>query len=297
MKRLRLALLCLFLGGCESANTPITVVPAQGPEATALGKAQEAQISTLKAEVEQKDRVAASAAGNVYGAQKAKDAILPDQPAKDAVGQELSLASEKLPPPSVEDQLLAEKRVTAILTGKLEEAKALYGNAAAEAAALKAKTDAFTKAIADKDAEIAALKTKAETERIAQAKDLQAKFDAKEAQIKQAVKDAQDQAKKEQRRWITGIFFGLGAIMFAGGVVVLVTAGSVPMFGPKAGFALMGAGGSLITLGIIITQIENFFELHPWIVGGSLIAIALAVVVALSLLWSNHHHDTNPTQP
>lgn len=292
------AFLALGLGGCWQ-STPVNVVAPVGSAATSLGSAQDAQISTLRAEVAQRDTVAASVSGNVYGAKKAKDAIAPDQPAKDAVGQELELASAKLPEPSASDQLAAEKRVTAILTGKLDEAKKLYADASGEAAKFKQQADALNAQIATRDAQIADLQAKAKAEQEANAKAYKTALDAKDAQIKAAKDEAQREIERQQRKWQTAIFFGVGALLTAGGIIVLLTASSVPMFGPRAGFALIGAGGGLIAVGILINQVQNFFDAHPYIVGGTILACIFAAAGACVLMWSNHMHhlETKPSPP
>ena len=77
----------------------------------------------------------------------------------------------------------------------------------------------------------------------------------------------------------------------------MLTASTVPMFGPKAGFALLGAGGGLITVGIIINQVQNFFDAHPYIIGGAVIVCILGAGTAIVLMYSNHLHHVSTIQP
>lgn len=110
------------------------------------------------------------------------------------------------------------------------------------------------------------------------------------ARVAAARKAGEDKARAEQNHWVTIIFFSLSALGVAGGIVVLVTASSIPMFGPKAGFALVGAGIGLACVGIAITQIQNFLYNHPWFVGVTAAVCLSALAVAGGLMWANHHH-------
>lgn len=286
-----------MLAGCQHP-VPVQVSAAPGPKAAAVDSALVGEVAALKDSVLTGKATAASAAGNVYGAQKALAAVNPEQPAKSAAGQELELAQQKLPAPSAEDQLAAEKRVTAILSGKLEEAAGLYKTATAEANAQKAKADLQARDIAERDAAIQKLHADAEAERAANAATLKKAFDDKDAALAKVKSDYERKLKSARDRWVTGIFFGLGGLLVAGGIVVLLTATTVPMFGPRAGFALVGAGAGLIGFGIAINQAENFLDAHQWITGLGLGVVAMAAVAGLILMYANHqHHLASQPQP
>jgi hypothetical protein len=272
------------------------VATPTGPKTEAQIAALTSQVAALSSQTVKQQELSQHAAGAVYGAQNA-NAGNPTGLPKEATSVQLEEAASALPAPTSEQKLAKELENARILAGELLAVKAEMGQAINENQRLRAELlTAQTKAEEANKAQQAA-KAMAELERKEAAAKLQVVLDAQESRIASALKDAQDKAKAEQRRWITGIFFGLGALLVAGGIVVLVAAGSVPMFGPKAAFGLMGAGGGLITLGIVITQIQNFFDRHPWIVGGALLACGIAALAAVVLMWSNHAHDVDAKKP
>lgn len=139
---------------------------------------------------------------------------------------------------------------------------------------------------------------------IANAKLLEEK-EALVAKYKQALQDERDAAKRKDDEWraeverarseaeakqralITWIFFGGSGLCITVGVVVLVFAGSVPMFGPKAAFSCIGAGIGLFLLGILYNELSK----HPMIVyigsGLSLFLLGAAIIFMIA----NHQHD------
>ncbi len=300
MKRaLLILMLALPLCGfttCGTAPTPkaaSTAPIAASPLPVAIDNAAAAEKAARDAQAKQ----ASTAAASVAGLRAVNSASQPAGQATEFVDGEAGVALANLPAPDPAAALEVEKRRAAVFAGERDAARKLYTQAQSDAQKLAAAT---TEANARADAAQSAL-AKAQqdfaTQLEANRQANQRAIDAERARADRAVKDAQDKARAEQRRLITLLTFGLGALFIAGGVVVLLTSASVPMFGPKAGFALIGAGGALVALGIAITQIENFLELHPWVTGGALGLCALAAAVAAALMWANHHHAAGTPSP
>lgn len=106
----------------------------------------------------------------------------------------------------------------------------------------------------------------------------------------QLVKVRQEAVERE-RRMIAWIFFAGGGLLVASGVAMMVFAAQIPMFGPKAAFSTMAAGGAAILTGIVTLQLMKQLDEHPWIIwaGSGIIVLILTGVGAL--LYANHVHD------
>lgn len=101
------------------------------------------------------------------------------------------------------------------------------------------------------------------------------------------------ESEDKQKRMISWIFFGGGGVLVAGGVAMLVFAAKIPMFGPKAAFGTMLAGGVSILTGVLILQLMKQLDDHPWILWASGGVIALIMTVVGSLLYANQKHATS----
>jgi hypothetical protein len=72
--------------------------------------------------------------------------------------------------------------------------------------------------------------------------------------------------------------YGLSALLVAAGVASFFLAAQVPFLGPRIGFALIAAGGSVFAM----MQAYDFTKQHPWVVGVALLFIVVAGVYAHS---------------
>lgn len=195
----------------------------------------------------------------------------PEGAQKDAASGAISVVRSLAGPSSPEDRSAALSLVNQALSGKLEEAKGSWDRARMDAMVLTDTINELEQTVAK--------------ERVQAAADLQAKL-----------KEAQEEANAARKKWITMIFFGLGALGTAGGVVMLVlganpaTAASYAFLGPKAAFCAIGAGLTLIATGIAVNAIERALESHPWVIWTGLGLAAASGIVASSLILSNHLH-------
>ncbi len=275
----------LTLTACkhDGVAIPAPIVAPAGPASQAVGPA----ITAVGAEhAAALSKIAASA-----GAIREINAGQPEGPRTDGVANETDLIQELAGQPKPEDQLAASERARIVAEGKADEIAKAYAKATSEAAQQRAKADAATAALEQARAAAAAEQASLQAKYQAEINRLVAEANAR---VAAAVKEAQDKARAEQRRMITLLTFGIGALLIAGGVVVLMTSTSVPMFGPKAGFSLIAAGGVLVGLGITITQIQNFLELHPWVTGWALGISAVGAVTAAVLMYANQQHASAP---
>lgn len=113
-----------------------------------------------------------------------------------------------------------------------------------------------------------------------------------EADHKAELDKVKEQAAREQKKLISYIFFGGGALLLGLGVVVLLTMASVPMFGPKVAFGLMAAGGVSIGTGILILELMAELEKHPSIIWIGFVTILGLLTGAGALTYANHKHHT-----
>jgi predicted DNA-binding protein len=138
-----------FLAFKPKALDKASKTAAASTVATAnLNSAHEEEVTALKA------KSASAAAGVAVVAQVA--GTLPDTPARSAIVSETSIVQSKLEAPNPTEQLAAERRANAILTGNLEEARRLNTLAYQDSASMRDRTIAAetgrTKAEAQRDA-------------------------------------------------------------------------------------------------------------------------------------------------
>lgn len=195
----------------------------------------------------------------------------PDGAPKTATSNALRAALYYSPKSTDADRVAFMKMVNLDLAGKFAEAKIGWDRARADA-------DARAKELED-------LRAKAKSEQDEAARAWQQKLDA-----------AHQEARKARDRWIMGIFFGGGALLVIGGVVILVLGAQFsalyPALGPKAAFCALGAGLILISIGIAVNAIQDVLERHPYAVLGVAGGAAVLVSVAGGLIYANHHHAT-----
>jgi hypothetical protein len=275
------SLLCFALLSTCSPEASIKA-PVVAPAGDATKAVPGAIAVGQQAEAERFSKVAASAEAIV--------AINAGQPAgarTDGVTAEAELIKRTAGAPSDADRIAALERARTVAEGKAADIAAAYTTARSAADIAKAKADAAEQALT---AALAAAATEQEAQRARLQQEMDRIATEANARVAAAVKAGLDEARAWQRRVVTILTFGLGALLIAGGVVVTMTATSIPMFGPKAGLGLIGAGGALVVLGIIITQVQNFIEDHPWITGIFLGTCGLATAIAVSLMYANHKH-------
>lgn len=262
------------------------VAPIKAPVVAPLGAAAMAvpgAIETVKgAEADKLSKVAASAEAIAVlnGGQ-------PAGPRTEGVAAEADLIRRVAGPAAEADRMAALERAAAKAEGRAEEAVKLYALASTEADMAKAKAAAAERALAS------AVRSAA-VEQEAQRARLQQELDRITAEANARVNAANEAWRAWQRKLITLLTFGLGVALITGGIVVQITAASIPMFGPKAAMALIISGGALVALGVVITQIQNFLEEHPWVTGAFLGLGALSAVVAGALMYANHKHRPVP---
>ncbi len=212
---------------------------------------------------------ASKISANAEAADVAADKIQ-DESVKASVKGPISVVRSLAGPATDKDRAEALALVVKAQSGKLSEAQEGWA---------KARNDADLK-----NAEIAALKAKIEQEKA-----------FAQAEMEKRLKEASDKANAERKRIITFIFFGLGALGVAGGVVIMILSANPlyaanPLVGPKAGLCAIGAGLSMIGTGIAVNAIERALENHPWIVAsGAGISLVLALVAG-AFIYANHNH-------
>jgi hypothetical protein len=285
-------LILCFLAACPKTPLVAPVVTPAGPATAALapviadnqGKTEEA-VKALKGSL---SKVSASA--NVIGDVNATQA---PGPATEGIHQEAELQKFIAGPPTAEDDAAALKRKLIIQAGDLTTIKSQYSQADIEAKAQKDRADKAEEAARLSNLAVGDAQKKAAAEQAQLQAKLQKQIDDINAQANARIQAAESGLKKLQLL----IFFGGGAFLFVAGMVILVAAVNVPMFGPKAGIALMIAGGGLIALGIVISEVQNFIDAHPWIVGAGIAGVAVLVAIAGALMYSNHQHHLNTLNP
>ena len=209
----------------------------------------------------------------------------------EGVKQEAALIKTVAGEPTPEDRAAAAKRAQVVAEGNAQAIATQYASAQVEAKTQKTRADKAESDLATANTALAAVPQQI-ADAIAKAQvEAQKKSDAAFAAVqKKQADDRVADAESTARKWQLAICYGVGALLLAGGVVVLVAAVNVPMFGPRAGFALMGAGGTLIAVGVAVSAVQTFIDQHPWIVGAGLGTVGLLVVVAVVLIYSNHQH-------
>lgn len=290
---------CLVVAGCKHVEPPLKAAvvaptgPATAAAAVAVMNEQAAAAAQAAAQAAVLSKIAASA-----GAITEINSGQPPGPRTDGVANEAGIIVALTGEPVSADRFAASERARIVAEGKAAEIAQAYATATSEAAQLKAQVNATQAALAAAQAALANAQQAAAAEQANLKAKYQAALDqlAKEGneRVAAAIKAGEDKARAEMNHWVTIIFFGFSALFIAGGIVILLTAVSIPMFGPKAGFAIIGAGLGLSAVGIAINQIQNFLYNHPWIVGSAVAACLIAAAVAGGMIWSNHHHAAKP---
>jgi hypothetical protein len=252
------------------------------------------ELKAAKEEVAAKGAALSKAAASAGAITTINDGQ-PPGPRTDGVKNEAGLISTVAGEPTPEDKAAAAVRAQVVAEGNAQKIAAAYATAQTEAQKAKDRADKAESDLATANTALAAVPQQiADAIKAAQAAAQKKSDDAFAAVQRQA--DARvAAAESTARKWQLAIFYGVGALLLAGGVVVLVAAVNVPMFGPRAGFALMGAGGILIAVGVAVSAVETFIDQHPWIVGAGLGAVGLLVVGAVVLIYANHQHHVSST--
>jgi len=289
-----ISLAIVLLPGCAwfKASPPqtVTVVAPVGPDTKLETEAINAHLAKTDQAVAQfggaLSKVSASA-----GAIKTINSGQPAGPRTDGVAGEAGLIQSIAGEPTPADALAASERARIVAEGKAADIAKAYSDANSKAVeAQKALTDTQT-ALKASDAALVAAKAAAATEQESLAAKLQARFTQAQKDADARVAAAVAKAQAEQQKLITWIFFGGGAALFAGGLAILLLASSVPLFGPKAGISVMGAGGGLIFIGMVMNELNK----HPWILWIAISLCVAAVAGAVGLMISNQHHQASPT--
>lgn len=272
-----------LLTGCVHRPQSVTVVAPSGPATQAQDSAITDHLARLDAALSQTgaafSRVSASA-----GAIQTINAGQPAGARTTGVTGEASLIQAVAGQPTEADRMEASERARIVAEGKAEDIAKQY--ASAQTAALQAQKALGDTQLALTASNAALVKAKADAQ-IEQAKAttaLQARIDAIQKQANDQVKAAQDKASAESRKLITWIFFGGGALLFAGGLAILFFASSIPMFGPKAGVAVSAAGAGLIFIGMVLNELAK----HPWILWTGISLCIASAAVAVGLIISNN---------
>lgn len=274
------------MAGCLTKKPDPIHAPVVAPAGPATAAVAPAIVASQDAAKEVLSKIAASAVAiaEINSGQ-------PAGPRTTGVANEAAIIAASAGVPTDTDRLAAAQRAQIVAEGKTAEIAAAYKKASSEADAAKAREVAA-------QAALVSAQNAAEVEQAAQAAKFQKQLDSMasdaNARIAKVQKDADDKIRAEQTRWVTIIFFGLSALCLTGGIVVLLCASSVPMFGPKAGFALIGSSLALGGVGIAINQIQNFLYAHPWVVGLTIAVVLSALAIAVGLVYSNHQHAKNP---
>jgi hypothetical protein len=217
------------------------------------------------ADIEFKGRIDAQADASVYAAM-----LLQDSNSKTAILGPLGVI-KTLVGGSATDQQKTEALAPVLLAlqGKLTEAQAGWQRALDEAGALKTQ--------------IATLEATVKREREAAA-----------IELARQLQDARDQERRDaeaaQRKLVGWIFFGGGFVLGLLAVGCLVYAPTVPQLGPRAALGFGAASAGAVATGVAVLQLMN----HPEVVWWGLGLIAVSVVAALAMIYSNHLHATRP---
>ena len=272
MRAFAAAIALVLLAGCRTASTGPAVPPAvapTGPETAAQIVALEKQAAELKVANEASAKLAAAAAGAVYGAQHANQGN-PDGLPKEAVASNLEEAASALPEVPAEEKLRRERDNARILAGELAAVKAERGQAISENQTLKATLALSQGRIAELETEVAATKASAEKERAEAAAKLRRQFDDLTAQVNAARAEAQqaaDEARKSAQAKLGWVLLGLGGLLtLAGAAIAFVSKG---LEWQRAGIAV--ASGALC-FALYWTLNQPWFK---WLVWGS-VAFGLA---------------------
>lgn len=277
-----LLFLAFALPSCHPLPAPPVVAPvgpataAVDPAIAATIKAQEGQLAANQAVL---SKVSASA-----GAITSINSGQPIGPRTDGIAGEATLIRSVAGEPTAADALAASERARIVAEGKAADIAKAYASAAQQAQEA-AKALVSTQAALDSaNAALSAQQASAKAEQATQAASLQRTIDKIQADANARVAAAESKTRTIQQ----AILFGLGAILFAGGMVVLLGMASIPSFGPRAGFALLAAGAGLIAVGVVVSTVQTFLDRHPWVVGTAIGVCAILTTVAACLVYGNH---------
>lgn len=104
--------------------------------------------------------------------------------------------------------------------------------------------------------------------------------------LEEAVAKAEARADKAEEKSNTAVkiaLFLVSGLITAAGVVIALTGAQIPLFGPKAGFAVASGGAAMFAL----TIAYDWCLKHPTWVG---IGLAVIFASALGMMYSNFHH-------
>lgn len=193
----------------------------------------------------------------------------PEGAARDAVEGSLATAGSFLPAPGPKHLSFARSQAQAALAGRLADAQAAWALAQQSGDALRQRITALEKQVA-------------------------AEREAAAVELQNQLSKAQRDADNRQRAIITYILFGSSVLCIIAAVVVANFASVVPQFGPRAALGFGVAGGVLFGLGMAMRIVERMMTEHPLVFWGSLLGVVVALVVAASLIYSNHHRSVDP---
>lgn len=103
---------------------------------------------------------------------------------------------------------------------------------------------------------------------------------------------AEERAEKAESKSNTAIrltLFLVSGLISAAGVVIALTGSQIPLFGPKAGFAVASGGAAMFGMTIAL----DWCLKHPLWVG---IGLAVIFASALGMMYANLHHSKTSQQ-
>ncbi|MEN9575655.1 MAG: hypothetical protein RL514_3510 [Verrucomicrobiota bacterium] len=258
----------LWLCACAQPEKP-AAKPTPARAAPSLPLAIASANTNAAAALDKSHQLAATAAASVAAVRDA-NTNQPAGVATDFIADETALALDSLPAPSPTAALAAEQRRAAAFAGQRDEARRLYTEAKASAAASQTEARAAALRAADSAAALVAAERThaAELERNRAAN--QAALDA----ALRAADEAAQKARDAQHKVIFRSLVGLGLACLAGAIALaVVTSGAMVLK------ALMLAGGGALCLAL--AQLVA----HPWFDRVCGIGLALAALGAAAWLW------------
>jgi hypothetical protein len=278
---LAFAFTALLPHSCQTTPPPIKppVVAPMGPAAAAVPPAVTAADKPADSVLSK-----ISAAAGVIGSLNAGQ---PPSPATQGVQGEAAGIQQLAGPPTAEDKAAADERERTVRAGNLAKINLLYQQEHDANVGLRVAAD---EARAARDKAISDAKAEAETNR----KSFQTEIDRITREANERVNSAAVKAKAEADAklnfWLQIGSFGLGILCLVLAAAATQFAVYAPFLGPNIIRLLAAAGGTLIVIGLLIRAVDRFVDQHPYIFWASLLTVVLAIVGALLLAWSNHHH-------
>jgi len=265
----------ILLQGCWSVPQKIEV--SGSTKTNELIATLQKEVDTLNARVAESSRLEDSASGAVYGAIVANKQS-EDSKAKEATQAELGLAQRILGEPTEQSKLEAGKRVTAVLTGQLDEIRKLYKDAESQLIALQG-------GLASKDAEIVKLHSNVESLKIESDKEIK-KHAAKiadliadkEKQLAKAKDEATQYVMKQQVLWLN----------ISGGICILIFAAGIGFGGGIAGLRMTWIFGVIGLLAFGLAQIVSQW----WFMWAVLTAIVIALGICVYWGYRQYKNHT-----